>query len=132
LIILLIWQPLFGLVVLAFGAVQIALMLSSTRRLYELTERDIAAQAESQSYLVEALSGIATLKAAASEDRALGYWSNLFFKQLNVSLRRSHLSMLVETGRDALDALAPVILLWLGAMWVLEGSMSLGTMLAVS
>lgn len=132
LLILLIWQPLFGVVVLAFGVVQIALMLASTRRLYELAERDIAAQAESQSYLVEALTGIATLKAAASEDRALSFWSNLFFKQLNISLRRSHLSMLVETGRDALDALAPVVLLWIGAMWVLDGTMSLGTMLAVT
>lgn len=130
--ILMVWQPLFGFVVLAFGAVQVALMLASTRRLYELTERSIAAQAESQSYLVEALSGIATLKVAASEDRALGFWSNLFFKQLNVSLRRSHLGMLVETGRDVLDSLAPVALLWIGAVQVLNGTMSLGTMLAVS
>lgn len=132
LVILLVWQPVFGLIVLLFGAVQIALMLGSTRRLYELTERDIAAQAESQSYLVEALSGIATLKVAAAEERALSHWSNLFFKQLNVSLKRSHLGMLVDTGREALDALAPVILLWIGALWVLQDAMSLGTMLAVS
>jgi ATP-binding cassette, subfamily B, bacterial len=132
LIILLVWQPIFGLLALAFGSVQIVLMLSSTRRLYELTERDIAAQAESQSYLVEALTGIATLKVAASEDRALGHWSNLFFKQLNVSLRRSHLTMLVDTGREALDALAPIVLLWVGALWVLEGNMSLGAMFAVT
>lgn len=132
LVILLLWQPLFAVVVLIFGAVQIALMVSSTRRLYELTERDIAAQAESQSYLVEALGGIAGLKVAASEDRALSHWSNLFFKQLNVSLRRSHLNMLVDTGGDVLDALAPVVLLWIGALRVLEGDMSLGTMLAAS
>lgn len=132
LVILLVWQPLFAVVVLIFGAVQIALMLGSTRRLYELTERDIAAQAESQSYLVEALGGIASLKVAASEDRALSHWSNLFFKQLNVSLRRSHLNMLVDTGGDVLDALAPVVLLWIGALRVLEGDMSLGTMLAAS
>jgi ABC-type bacteriocin/lantibiotic exporter with double-glycine peptidase domain len=132
LIILLLWQPIFGLLALAFGSVQILLMLSSTRRLYELTERDIAAQAESQGYLVEALTGIATLKVAASEDRALGHWSNLFFKQLNVSLRRSHLTMLVDTGREALDALAPIVLLWVGALWVLEGNMSLGAMFAVT
>ena len=130
--ILLFWQPVFGLLALLFGVVQIVLMLSSTRRLYELAERDLAVQAESQSYLVEALSGIATLKVAASEDRALGHWSNLFFKQLNVSLRRSHLTMLVDTGREAIEALAPVILLWIGALWVVEGRMTLGTMLAVN
>jgi ABC-type bacteriocin/lantibiotic exporter with double-glycine peptidase domain len=107
------------------------LLLGTTRRLYELTERDLAAQAESQSYLVEALTGIATLKASASEDRALGHWSNLFFKQLNISLRRGHVSNLVEAAQDAIQSLAPVALLWLGALWVLNGNMSLGTMLAV-
>jgi len=129
--ILLLWQPLFGLLTLIFGCLLILLLLGTTRRLYELTERDLAAQAESQSYLVEALTGIATLKAGASEDRAMGHWSNLFFKQLNVSLRRGHVSNVVEAGQDVIGALAPVVLLWVGALWVLEGNMSLGTMLAV-
>jgi ABC-type bacteriocin/lantibiotic exporter with double-glycine peptidase domain len=31
-----------------------------------------------------------------------------------------------------IGALAPVVLLWVGALWVLEGNMSLGTMLAVT
>jgi ATP-binding cassette subfamily B protein len=131
LVILLLWQPLFGLLTLVFGCVLVLLLLGTTRRLYELAERDLAAQAESQSYLVEALTGIATLKAAASEDRAMRHWLNLFFKQLNVSLRRGHVSNLVETGQDAIGTLAPVVLLWVGALWVLEGNLSLGTMLAV-
>jgi len=130
--ILLFWQPLFGLLALIFGCVQVGLLLGSTRRLYALTERDLATQAESQSYLVEALKGIATLKASASEARAMDHWSNLFFKQLNISLRRSHLTTLVETGRDAIGDLAPVVLLWVGALWVLQGHISLGTMLAVN
>ena len=118
--VLLFWQPLFGLLALIFGCIQVVLLLGSTRRLYELTERDLAAQAESQSYLVEALAGIATLKAAAAEDRAMDHWSNLFFKQLNISLRRSHVSNLVEAGQDAIGALAPVRIAlgrWLCGCW---------------
>ena len=130
--ILLIWQPIFGVLALIFGLLQVGLLWASTRRLYELTERDLAAQAESQSYLVEALTGVATLKASAVENRAMEHWSNLFFKQLNISIRRSHLSNLVEAGTDAIGALAPVILLWLGGSMVLNGDMSLGTMLAVT
>jgi ABC-type bacteriocin/lantibiotic exporter with double-glycine peptidase domain len=130
--ILLLWQPLFGVLAFLFGVIQIVLLLASTRRLYELTERDLAAQAESQSYLVEALAGVATLKAAAVEGRAMEHWSNLFFKQLNISIRRSHLTNLVEAGRDAVGALAPIILLWVGGLMVLNDDMSLGTMLAVT
>lgn len=131
LVVLMIWQPLFGLLALLFGTVQAVLLLISTRRLYALTERDLAAQAESQSYLVEALSGVATLKASAAEDRAMEYWSNLFFKQLNISVSRSHLANLVGMGQEAISALAPVVLLWIGGILVLNGDMSLGTMLAV-
>ncbi len=131
-LILLVWQPLFGLLALLFGGVQVILLLSSTRRLYELTERDLAAQAESHGYLVEALGGMGTLKAMAMEDRAMDHWSNLFFKQLNVSIERSHLTNLVETGRDAIGLLAPVILLWVGGLMVLNSTMSLGVMLAAT
>ncbi len=130
--VLLYWQPVFGAVTLVFGALQIAIMLGTTRRLYEFAERDLAAQAESQSYLVEALTGIATVKASAAENRTLSHWSNLFFKQLNISLKRSHLAMVVGAAQEALGALAPIALLWLGALWVLEGRMSLGTMMAVN
>jgi HlyB family type I secretion system ABC transporter len=126
------WQPLFGVVTLVFGALQIAIMLGTTGRLYEFAERDLAAQAESQSYLVEALTGIATVKASAAENRTLAHWSNLFFKQLNISLKRSHLAMVVGAAQEALGALAPIALLWLGALWVLDGRMSLGTMMAVN
>lgn len=132
LVILMIWQPLFGFLALLFGLVQILLLVGSTRRLYELTERDLAAQAESQNYLVEALTGVATLKASAAEDRAMEYWSNLFFKQLNISIRRSHLVNVVETGRTAVGALAPIVLLWVGGVMVLQGEMTLGSMLAVT
>ncbi len=34
-------------------------------------------------------------------------------------------------GQEAIGALAPVVLLWVGAVWVLDGNMSLGVMLAV-
>lgn len=131
-VVLFAWQPLFGLLALLVGVIQVGILLVSRRPLYEMTERDIAAQVESQSYLVEALTGIGTLKAAASEDRAISHWMNLFYKQLNVSLRRSHLGNIVETGRELVSSLAPIIMLWIGSMMVLNGSLTLGTMLAVT
>jgi ABC-type bacteriocin/lantibiotic exporter with double-glycine peptidase domain len=130
--ILLALEPGFGLVVLGLGLVQIGLLLGSSRRVRRLMQRDLAASAESQSYLVEALAGMATLKAAGAEERALDHWSNLFFKHLNVSLQRNRLSALINTGLTALNTLSPLLLLWVGALYVLNGAMSLGTMLALN
>ena len=122
----------FGLLALGVGALQVGILLATTHRVHALGQRDLAAQAESQSYLFEALRGIATLKASGNEDRALEHWSNLFFRQLNVSLRRGHLLAVVETAMTTIRTLSPLVLLWVGMRQVLAGSMSLGTMLALS
>ncbi len=130
--VLLAWTPAFGLLVLGIGMLQVVLLLATTRRVQQVMERDLRAQVESQSYLIEALAGIATLKAAGAEERALEHWSNLFFNQLNVSLERNRLSIIIETGMTMLRTFSPLVLLWFGARRVLDGAMSLGTMLAIN
>lgn len=130
--ILLLREPVLGALALGIGLLQVALLLGSTRRARDLMQRDLAAQAASQSYLVEALKGIATLKAAGGEERALDHWSDLFVAELNLSLQRSQLSAVVETAMTGLRTLAPLLLMWVGALRVLDGSMSLGAMLALN
>jgi HlyB family type I secretion system ABC transporter len=123
--------PAFGAIVLAVAAVQIALLVGTRRAMHELTQRDLIAQAESQSYLVETLQGIATLKASGAEERTLNHWSSLFVTQLSASVRRGFLSAVIDTVLSVLRMLAPLALLWVGAHQVLNGAMTLGTMLAL-
>lgn len=130
--ILLTEESMFGVIVLAVGLLQAAVLFGTTRHVHNLVLRDLAAQSESQSYLVEALRGMETLKASGFEDRAFDHWSNLFYNQLNASLRRSQLSVGVETSMSALRSFSPLFLLWVGALHVLDGTMSLGTMLALN
>lgn len=129
----LLWvSPLFGLIVLAIGVVQVSVLAGTTVRLHGLMQRELAAQAESQSYLVQALSGIATLKASGAEDRSLDFWSNLFFNYQSVSLQRGYLSSIIETTLTGLRTLSPLLLLWFGASRVIGGTVSLGTLLALN
>jgi ATP-binding cassette, subfamily B, bacterial len=130
--ILLVQGPVFGALVLAIGLLQVSLILATARRAHDLMRRDLSAQAAAQGYLVEALKGIATLKACGAEHRALDHWSNLFLSQLSVSMQRSQLSAIVETAMTALRTFSPLLLLWVGALRVLDGAMSLGTMLALN
>lgn len=132
LLILLVQAPIFGSVVLLAGLLQVVILLATNRRIHDLMQRDLLAQAESQSYLVETLTGILTVKASGCEDLAFNHWSNLFFKQLHVSLQRNHLAAGIDTAMLALRAGSPLVLLWVGGMLVLNGTMSLGTMLALN
>ena len=130
--VLLVLSPLFAMLVVGLGLAQVVIMIATTRRIRRLVAGDLAAQSESQSYLVEALMGMATVKAAGGEERALDHWSNLFFKHLNVSLKRTQLSAFIDTAMTTLHTLSPLLLLWFGAQQVLNGQMTLGTMLALN
>lgn len=132
LIILLTQQPLFALIVVAVGLVQMILLVATTRKLHRLTQQDLNAQAETQAYLVETLKGIETLKAFGTEDRALSHWTDLFYKQLNINLKRNHLTALNSVLLGMFRTFSPLLLLWTGGMLVLNGQMTLGTMLALN
>jgi ABC-type bacteriocin/lantibiotic exporter with double-glycine peptidase domain len=131
-LVVLLWQsPSFGLVTLVVGAVQVLVLVVSTGPVGRLARRELAAFGKSQGYLGEALVGIATLKAAGAEERAFERWSNVFFEHLNISLRYSYASGSVTAVLSALPWLGQLLLLWAGAAQVLNGSMSLGTMVGL-
>jgi ATP-binding cassette, subfamily B, bacterial len=131
-LILLSQSLMFSLAVLMIGLIQVSLLLGTTHLIHDLAKRELVAQGKSQGYIAEALVGIATLKSAGAEQRALEHWSNLFYEQMNVSVRRSYLSSLISTALSMLSTFAPLLLLWLGTMQVLNGTMQVGTMLALN
>jgi ATP-binding cassette subfamily B protein len=122
----------YTLLTLTIGILEAAIVFVTYRPVREVAKRELAAQGKAQGYLAEALSGIATLKAAGAEPRAFERWSNLFFEQLNVSLRRSYLTTIAGTALSALRAFSSLALLWIGVQQVLQGSLSIGTMLALN
>jgi ATP-binding cassette subfamily B protein len=122
----------FALIVLLIGLVQGVLVLMTTSRNKRLMEQTLVTQAASQGYLVEVLTGVSTIKALGAEDRALERWSGLFFDNLNVSLRASYFSSIVNLVTSLIRYLAMFGLLWFGTYRVLNGVMSLGTMFALN
>lgn len=120
------------LIALVIGAIQIGLLLLSTRIIHSLNKRDLIAVGKAQGYMSEALTGIATIKAAGAEHRALERWTNLFFDHLNISVRRDLIASVLGSLMGVVSGFAPLVLLWYGATQVLDGKMSIGTMLALN
>jgi HlyB family type I secretion system ABC transporter len=132
-LLILLWQSLpFALLTLAVGSLQVFVLLITYRQVCELANRELASQGKAQGYMSEALTGIATIKAAGAEDRAHDRWSNLFFDQLNFSVRHGYLSAVISTVMMLLRSFAPLALLWIGAVQVLQGSLSAGSMVALN
>jgi ABC-type bacteriocin/lantibiotic exporter with double-glycine peptidase domain len=121
----------FGVVALAVGTIQVAILLFSSRLVRPLAKQELLAQGKFHGYAAEALMGITTLKAVGAEQRAMEHWTNLFFEQMNASVRRHYLSSLVEIAMTNLRDLAPLLLLVIGTLQVLQGTLQAGTMLAL-
>jgi ABC-type bacteriocin/lantibiotic exporter with double-glycine peptidase domain len=131
LLVLLVASPPFAAIVVALAVAQLGIVLLSRRRQHELVAATLRTQADAESYLVELLAGIETLKSSGSERHAGQHWSGLFVDQLNASLRRSRLNATVDSLTSTLRLAAPLVLLGYGASRALDGSLSLGTILAL-
>lgn len=132
LIALFVWQPLYGLLVLGLAIIQVGLVWLTATRMTHLTQRTLVAEAESHTYLIESIGSIATLKASGMEGRVSRHWNHLFDQYLQRLLAQSRLSAGLESVLSALRTFAPLVLLWTGAWLVLNGSVSLGTMLGMN
>ncbi len=132
LVLILFLNPEIGLLVLGLGSLQVITFWVLRRRYRELMAQGLEAQARSQSYLVELIGGIETLKAMGAEHRAVEHWSDLFVDELNVSLARGRLVAWFDSLVDALGMISPLLILMVGALLVLDGDLTLGTMLALN
>jgi ATP-binding cassette, subfamily B, bacterial len=132
LIVLFVASPPLGLLVLGLALLRVILLFITRRRQKELMSRSLEAQSSAQNYQVQMLAGIETLKASASEDRAVEHWSNLFVDTLNVSLARGRLQAIIDALLGALAMASPLAILLYGARQVFAGRLSLGEMLALN
>ncbi|WP_437305415.1 peptidase domain-containing ABC transporter [Sorangium sp. So ce388] len=121
-----------GSLVLLFGALQVGVFVATRKARRDASAALVARQAESQGYQIEMLAGIETLKATGAEARAQEQWSHLFIEVLNASLVEGRLDAAVETASNTLRMAVPLVILSFGAYQVLDGALSLGTMLAVN
>jgi ATP-binding cassette, subfamily B, bacterial len=132
LLLLLAAHPVIGALALCLGGLRLCLFLAVRSRQKQLMAQDLSAQARSQSYQVELLTGIETLKSMGVERRAVERWSNLFVDTLNVALARGRLNAVFESLMSGLGLLSPLAILLFGCWCVMSGEMSLGTMLALN
>jgi ATP-binding cassette subfamily B protein len=132
LIVLFIASPRMGLLVLGLALLRIVLLFATRRRQKDLMSRSLESQSSSQSYQVQMLAGMETLKASGSEHRAIEHWSNLFVDTLNVSLARGRLQAMIDALLAGLAVASPLAVLIYGAHQVFAGELTLGEMLALN
>ena len=132
LLLLLLVSPPLGAVVLLLGLLRVLVFVLSRRRYRDLMTEQLYVQATARGYQMQMLSGIETLKASGAENHSVGYWSDLFVDELNANIEQGRLQTRIDALLDVLTTISPLVVLLVGGHLVLSGSLSLGTMLAMS
>lgn len=111
--------PLYGLLSVLFTPVLRA-------RLNEKFNRG----AENQSFLVETISGMGTVKAMAVEPRWTQKWESQLASYVAAGLSVNNTAMLANGGVQLVSKLVTASIMWLGATLVVDGKLSVGELIA--
>lgn len=124
------YSPPLTLIVLASLPCYFVLALLVTPILRRRLDEKFARGAENQAFLVETISGIETLKASAVEPQWIRQWENQLAGYISASFRTTKTGMWANTGVSYIDKLVTIGTMWWGARWVIEGSLSIGQLIA--
>jgi subfamily B ATP-binding cassette protein HlyB/CyaB len=86
--------------------------------------------AENQSYLVEAVTGVQTVKAMALEPVFYRKWEVQLARYVTASFRSSHLSGIGSSLGQTFQKLSTLSILWAGAYLVMRGQLTVGQLIA--
>lgn len=124
------YSPMLTLVVMAslpvYGLLSIAITPAIRARLHEKFNRG----AENQAFLVEAISGIQTVKAMAVEPPLVRKWEEQLAGYVRSSFRATSLMMIAGQSAACVQKVTTVAVLWVGAYRVIDGDLSIGQLIA--
>lgn len=86
--------------------------------------------AESQSYLVEAVTGVQTIKSFATEPTAQKKWETLLSNYTKSSFKSTILSGNVGAVAQFIQKIFDLLILWFGARLVINGELTVGQLVA--
>ncbi|MEB3232108.1 MAG: peptidase domain-containing ABC transporter, partial [Leptolyngbyaceae bacterium] len=86
--------------------------------------------AETQSYLVEVMSGIQTIKAQNMELRSRWQWQKRYARYVSAGFKTVLTSTAASSTSNFLNKLSGLLVLWVGAYLVLQGELTLGQLIA--
>ncbi len=128
--VLYLYSPLLTLVVAATLPLYTILAFVITPTLRARLHEKFNRGADNQAYLVESVTGIETLKAAAVEPTTQRRWEERLSAYVSASFKATNLSNIANQSASLINKLMVLGILWLGARQVIAGELSVGQLVA--
>ena len=129
-LILFLYSPILALVALSVVPIQILIIFYGSP-IFKTQHRKAAIDnAATQSYLVETLSGIQTIKTQNAETSSRWKWQHFYSKFISSSYKRNITAISLNQITSLLQKISQLIVIWVGASMVLKGVLTLGQLIA--
>lgn len=129
-VVMLFYSPILTLISLAAIPVLVLISVMITPVLKSRLDEKFNCGAESQSYLVEAVTGVQTIKSFAIEPSARKKWEGLLARYTTASFKTSILSGNAGAVAQFIQKIADIMILWIGARLVIAGDLTVGQLVA--
>ncbi|MCC5660970.1 peptidase domain-containing ABC transporter [Nostoc sp. XA010] len=106
------------------------LALIATPFLQKISREIFNAVANESSYLIEALSGVRTVKSTAVEQTVRWHWEELLSKEVKTNFSGQIISNRLQIFSNTIEAVVTTILLWFGAYQVIHNQLTIGQLVA--
>jgi ATP-binding cassette, subfamily B, bacterial HlyB/CyaB len=108
----------------------ILLALIATPFLQKISREIFNATASESSYLIEALSGVRTVKSTAVEQTVRWHWEDLLSKEVKTNFSGQVISNRLQIVSNLIEAAMTTAMLWFGAWLVIENQLTIGQLVA--
>lgn len=119
-----------SLIVLAFVPFFVGQTLILTPIFKRISNEIFVVNADQSSMMIESIQGIEAIKASTIEWNIRTKWESRFLEMVNKSFRLSKLQMLSGIISQVVNTASTVLILWYGARQVIDGSLSVGELMA--
>lgn len=131
LLLMVVYSPLLGALVLVSTLLYTALRLLLYPRFKAAALAQVSAAAQQESLFLESLRGISTIKAFAMEGQRAERWQRCYVDELNQGVRLARLQLGFANLDTLLFGLELVLVIYLGASMVLAGTLTVGMLVAL-
>lgn len=129
-VIMLIYSIMLTAVVIGFIAVIALISFFTTPMIKARLDEKFQKGAQSQSFLVESITGIQTVKSLAIEGKMIKDWENYLGDYIMSAFRLSNLGNIAFTSSQTLQKLMTLAVIYLGVSQVFENKLSIGQLIA--
>ena len=119
-----------SMIVVSFTAIYTFIRFATYRYYRQLSEEELIKEARLNSYFMETLYGIATIKIQGMTDLRINNWFNLFSDKVNTGIRLTRMDLFFGGVVSFIAACDQIVILWVSGRLMMDSHLTIGMFIA--